>query len=101
MKLVYAHENRMVAHNVKNLLEQRGIEVVIKNEYLQGAAGELSAFDAWPEVWLVDESQYERAGALIEAEINSANSSTWFCRGCKEENDASFEICWQCQREKD
>ena len=56
MKLVYTNENRMIVGNAKNILEGHGIETILKNEYAQGAVGEISAFDAWPELWVLNDT---------------------------------------------
>ena len=52
MKLVYTNENPFLVSNAKNLIEAEGIGTFLKNEFAQGAVGETSAFDAWPEVWI-------------------------------------------------
>ncbi|MBU2115180.1 MAG: DUF2007 domain-containing protein, partial [Gammaproteobacteria bacterium] len=44
MKKIYTHDNAFIVHNVKNLVEAQGIEVFLKNEFAQGAVGEVSAF---------------------------------------------------------
>ncbi|SFF82366.1 DUF2007 domain-containing protein [Neptunomonas qingdaonensis] len=61
MKLVYTNENSFSVSNAKNLIEAEGIGTFLKNEFAQGAVGETSAFDAWPEVWIFRDSDYERA----------------------------------------
>ena len=94
MILIYSHENAMVATNIKNLLELDGISVQLKNEFAAGAAGDLSAFDTWIELW-VDPKQKLKAMNVINQAEHNANKE-WFCRKCKEANNASFEVCWQC-----
>jgi len=85
---------------MKNLLEARGVEVFLKNEFQQGAAGQLSAFDVWPELWIVNEEQYDQAKGLIEEAISKSVSEDWVCNVCNETNDGSFDLCWRCQHEK-
>ena len=97
MKKVYSNENSFLANNVKNLILAQGIDVFIKNEYSQGAVGELSAFDAWPEVWVLDDADYDRAVAVVSLSQNSVSEADWICPHCGEHNDGAFEICWQCQ----
>ncbi|GLX87076.1 hypothetical protein tloyanaT_33290 [Thalassotalea loyana] len=99
MKKIYSNENNFLVHNVKNMVEAQGIEVFIKNEFAQGAVGDISAFDAWPELWVVDDADFERATNIIEASQKNTYSSDWICNNCQEVNDASFDICWQCQEE--
>ena len=100
MKLVYTHENRFLVHNVKNQMEASGIEVVLKNEFAQGAAGELSAFDSWPELWVVNDADLERAMDMVKSLQGMKEAGAdWICNNCAESNDSSFEICWKCQQE--
>jgi len=95
--MIYTNENHFIANNVKNLIEAQGIKTVIKNEFSQGAVGELSAFDSWPEIWFFDDSYFERADEIALSSQNSDSSVDWVCNICSENNDPSFEICWNCQ----
>ncbi len=100
MKLIYTNENRFIVNNIKNIIQNAGIELFIKNEYISGAAGDLSPFDTWLELWVTQDSDYDKAIKLISS-INHTNTShDWFCTQCHEKNDASFEFCWQCLNEK-
>ncbi len=94
MKLIYTHQNPALAENMRNLLEEAGIQCILRNEYASGAVGELSFVDAWPEVWILQDSDYPRACNIIHQTQES--SIDWVCPQCGEINDASFEICWQC-----
>lgn len=88
----------MLVANIKNLLESERIDVLVKNEFAAGGVGELSAFDAWPEIWLVNEKDMIKAQEIINQCQSKANRPEWYCQNCKEPNDAAFEICWQCQQ---
>jgi hypothetical protein len=99
MKMVYTNENRFLVSNAKNILELQGIDVTLKNEFASGAIGEVSAFDAWVEVWVLNDSDYEQACSIIESSLSKENAEEWVCTSCKEINDASFELCWNCQSE--
>ena len=99
MKLVYSNENLFLVHNVKNLIEAQAINTFLKNEFAQGAVGELSAFDSWPEVWIINDSDFDRAVEIVKLSQSSNNAADWICKNCSEKNDPSFEICWNCQRE--
>jgi hypothetical protein len=100
MKLIYTHENRFLVGNAHNILEQAGIRVVWKNEFASGAIGELSAFDAWPELWVVDDADHPHAIAILTNILSTPNTPEWTCPQCDENNDAAFEVCWNCQAEK-
>jgi hypothetical protein len=85
--------------NVQNLLQLNHIKSSLRNEFSAGATGDLSANDTWVELWLDDERDKTLAEKLI-AEINEQSGEEWFCSACGEKNSASFEICWQCQKER-
>lgn len=99
MKMVYTNENHFLANNAKNIIESVGIVTFLKNEFAQGAVGEVAAFDCWPEVWVVDDSDFERAKAAIAESDKPRSMHDWICNHCLEKNDASFEICWQCNED--
>lgn len=95
MKLIYTHENRLLVELAKSKLELAGIPVFLKNEYAQGATGELAPHQAWPELWLERERDFERACQLL---ADSDNGSAWRCPECGEENGEAFDYCWNCQQ---
>jgi hypothetical protein len=99
MKMIYTNENSFLANNMKNLIEAQNIEVFLKNEFAQGAVGEISAFDSWPEVWVTNDIDYNQAIEIVNSSQSSKNDIDWTCTNCSETNDYSFEICWNCQHE--
>jgi len=98
MKLAYTHEDRLIVANARNILEAARINVLTKNEFAAGAIGELSAFDAWLELW-VEETDFEKAKNLLATAMSRADAKEWICSVCDESNDPSFETCWKCQRD--
>ena len=100
MKLVYTNENRLIVGNARNLLEAAGIEVLLKNEFAAGGAGDIPVFEAWMEVWVVHDGDYDRACELLAGALSDEASPAWRCGRCSEDNDASFDLCWQCGAEQ-
>lgn len=100
MKLVYSHDNHFIVGNIKNLIEAQGIKTFIKNEFTQGAMGETSAIDSWPEIWVFDDNDHQQALAIATQAQQDTQAADWVCDGCNESNDASFDFCWQCQHAK-
>ncbi len=98
MRKVFTHENRMIVFNMKNLLQAAGIETIVINEFAAGGVGDLSAFDTWPELWLEDESRCAEAEAIMRDVQENNGGRPWFFRSCQEQNDAAFQICWNCGR---
>jgi hypothetical protein len=95
--MIYTNENRFIVSNAKNILESHGINVILKNEFASSVIGEVSAFDAWVEIWVCHDSDYKKAFEIITSSLSIENSPEWYCTQCEEKNDASFEICWNCQ----
>lgn len=96
MKQIYTNENRLLAMNSKNVIENAGIVVEIRNEHTSGSA--IPGHQIWLELW-VDDSDYETAIGLLKSSEND-ESKNWVCAKCAEQNAESFEICWNCQSEK-
>ncbi len=99
MKRVFRHEDRFLVWRLKQLLDARGIPCFIKNEYAIGGIGELSPFDACPEVWITDDDWWVQANRSVESLFAESTGEHWCCSQCHEENAPSFEICWQCGHE--
>ena len=94
---VFSSEDRFLVTHIQTLLQGKGIPCFLKNEFAIGAAGDLSPFDCWPEVWITDDEWLPKAQALIEdVQKKREMAQAWRCHQCGEENDASFELCWHC-----
>lgn len=102
MKLVYTTEDRIYLYHLKNILEARDIECVIKNERLSSLAGEMPITQCWPELWVKDNLKADYAKELIKTAEQLAQDSdeTWVCKNCGEEHSAQFTDCWNCQNIK-
>ncbi len=100
MKKIYTHDNMFIVHNMKNILDNAGIETELRNEYAAGASGDLAPLDTWLELWLVHERDEAIATTTIKNTLSSTDTTVWTCTHCQESNESSFEICWQCQKEK-
>ncbi|XOV79008.1 MAG: DUF2007 domain-containing protein [Aestuariibacter sp.] len=93
----FSSENRFKVVQVRDLLQSYRIPCFIKNEYAIGGVGEISPFDAWPEVWLLDDEWLPRVKRILaDFEADNGQQGSWQCRACGECNEGSFEICWQC-----
>jgi hypothetical protein len=84
------------------MLEQAGIEFVIRNQYLSGAMGELPITECWPEIWVADEREFEQAMEIVRIATTelSDQSGPWQC-SCGEPNEGQFGSCWKCGGDKD
>jgi hypothetical protein len=97
MKRLYGAANLPEAYLVLGMLSQAGIRAHVFNENAQGAAGEIPVVHAYPELWLEDEEDYDRARRIIEDyERRAADDAGVTCPACGEPNPQGFEICWHC-----
>ena len=85
-------------HNLKNVLEGRGIKCEIRGEYLNAATGELPVVECWPELWIVDDSCLDESRELLAdfTHPREVERSSWLCRDCGEKIEGQFSECWQC-----
>lgn len=65
MKLIYSHENPALVGLARNLLEDAGIAVSVKNEF--SAAGMAPPYNINQELWLLDDDDFEKARDLLSA----------------------------------
>jgi len=100
MKLVYTHENRLMVLNVRNILSDYGIDVVVNKEYASSAAGGLAPIDTWPEVWIVNDDDFDSSMNIISSLDIKLKAAMWECRECLEMNDETFDYCWKCRSDK-
>ncbi len=82
---------------LRKLLESRGIECEVRGEYGPAAMGEVP-MDAWPELWLFDESRLDEVRAIIADfdDPGSAREVSWSCPKCREYVEGQFTECWKC-----
>ena len=100
MKLVYTHPNTVVVAQARSSLELANIKCLLRNEYAAGAIGELAPIDAWPELWVVNDRDYERAKLTIEQSHSAADEPDWKCDKCNRFSPATFDWCWHCANTK-
>ena len=105
MKQVYLAQDPVQANVLVDLLRDEGIEAVIQGEHLYAVRGLVPV--TYPTVWVVDESQYERARALAlefdHRELEGGGEEPlepWVCPSCGERIEGQFEQCWHCGAER-
>jgi len=97
MKKIYSSHDSLIINHLRNLLESIDIRCQIQNEVLAGAAGELPPTECWPELWVVESSQAEKAEEAIKAALSPDESAgpAWGCPECGERIESQFTQCWQ------
>ena len=97
MKKIYSAATLPDAHLVRGLLGQAGIEAKVFNENAQGGMGEIPFTHAYPEIWIIDERDSERAREVIrQYERPGPHVAILRCPACSEDNPGNFQLCWNC-----
>jgi len=97
MKKIYSAANLVEAQIMLDLLGHAGIKARLFNQHAQGGVGELAFTEAYPEVWVIDDIDYERGMQVANAyDCAPIETGVVFCSACGEENPRNFQLCWQC-----
>jgi hypothetical protein len=87
---------------VRDALVHQGVEATIQNEHSGRSA--VPVFRPPAEVWVSRDGDYENARRVVVDTVATLTSKTnakpWICSNCEEENAQSFELCWNCGRDK-
>jgi hypothetical protein len=100
MKKLTSADSLVTINHYKNLLESEGIPAFVRNEFLGSILGEMPFQEVWPELWIRDDLDYERALQLLDSKtlLEESPSASWRCANCHEENEGQFAACWSCGR---
>ncbi len=98
MKKIYSTGSLVQIAHLKNVLEAEGIACVLKGENLFSAFGEIPAQGIWPQLFVVNAIEAQRAVELIRESLeeNDSDAAPWVCDSCGESVDDQFAVCWQC-----
>ena len=100
MKKLTSSPSIVTINHYKNVLESKGIPSQIRNEFLGGIAGEMPLQEVWPELWVINEMDFDRAKQLIDESISDESpAASWRCQKCGEQNEGQFAACWNCGTE--
>ena len=96
MKKLTSAPSLITINHFKNLLEAEGIRCQIRNEHLGSIMGEMPFVETWPELWVVNDLDYDRANQLITDAAADSPQRPWRCRKCGEDHEGQFAACWNC-----
>jgi hypothetical protein len=97
MKKLTTAPSTITIHHYRNLLEAEGIPCEIRNEHLGSVFGEIPFQDTWPQLWVINDLDYDRAKQLVTGDaLDESPGQNWRCRKCGEENEGQFAACWKC-----
>ena len=92
MKRVFSSFNQTAVYHARNLLENAGIETLVKNAVLSSAMGELPPAECQAELWVLNDRDEARAAAILQQQVSGPD---WNC-ACGETLPAQFTQCWRC-----
>ena len=100
MKKLTTADSLVTISHYKNLLESEGIPAFVRNEHLGSIIGEMPFQEVWPELWIRNDLDYDRALELLDRDtlIRESPQASWRCANCHEENEGQFAACWSCGR---
>jgi hypothetical protein len=101
MKKLTSAETIVTITHYQNLLAAEGIKTEVRNQHLGGVMGEVPVFETWPQLWVVNELDFDRATQLIEAADAEPCEGPWTCRKCGEKNEGQYAACWNCEASAD
>lgn len=97
MRKLTSADSLITISHYRNILASEGIPSFIRNEYLAGIVGEMPFQEVWPELWVKNDLDYDRALQLITgAHTEESPTRPWSCKHCGTENEGQFAACWSC-----
>ncbi|MBS34318.1 MAG: hypothetical protein CMO26_00170 [Thiotrichales bacterium] len=103
MKKIYSSQLLPMVGHLRNVLEAHGIECLVKNEFGSSGMGELPPIEVWPELWVLDDRQFDEAVSIVSvAALDNGVTATqrWTCNNCGEQLEGQFTDCWKCGRSR-
>jgi len=103
LKKVTAVDSLITINHYKNILTSEGIPAFLRNEHLGSIVGEMPFQEVWPQLWVENDLDYDRALQLIDAAsvLDESPLAPWRCQSCKTENEGQFAACWNCGQSQD
>jgi hypothetical protein len=103
MRKVFSSNEVSETALVRDALVHHGVEVTVQNEHSGVSA--IPAFRPPAEIWVRNDADYGTARQIVVDTIaildSKSDAPPWACSSCREGNPHSFEVCWNCGREKD
>jgi hypothetical protein len=95
MRRLITAPNLAIATLWADMLTQGGFDASVQRAYASSIAGEIPPDQCLPEVWVMDDTQYAAARALLD-QLRRGQHRHWICPACHEHVDGPFEQCWNC-----
>ena len=103
MKQLFVSQILVEVESLKELLDKAGIPCTIRNQQGSSLAGVVPFVEVFPELWVVNDADFDRAKGLLEEQASGDDIERpiWVCSGCGEKHAGLFTACWKCGREND
>lgn len=102
MRKVFSSNELSETVLIRDALLHGGVAATIQNEYSGRTA--VPEFRPPAEVWVTNDHDYDDARRIVVdalATIDAkSDAAPWVCPNCREENPQSFDLCWNCARER-
>lgn len=95
MKRLLQAPNLALATLWADQLTAEGIAAQVQRAHASSLAGEVPPDQCLPEVWVLDDGQWDRAQATWQAWQRRAYPA-WACPVCREIIEGPFDQCWNC-----
>ena len=101
MEKVYENPDFPMVGHFQSILESEGIRTELRNEGGSALAGEVPFTQVFPELWVVEPGDLDRAKQIIaeyqaDAQDPASLLEDWVCPNCRETVDGGFAECWNC-----
>ena len=99
MRKVFEHPASHEVGHYESILQSHGIATFIRNQNVSSLVGEVPFTSAYPELWVVDNEDYDAAISLLSEyrrSLPAGLTSDWVCATCREAVPGSFSSCWNC-----
>jgi hypothetical protein len=99
MRKVYENFEYSRVGHFQSILDSSGIATHVKNFGAGNAAGEVVATEVYPELWVVNDEDYEKAIELLKPLLSdeASEGADWQCPQCGETVVGTLSECWNCQ----
>jgi hypothetical protein len=91
--------NILIAQLWIDMLRDQGFETTLQRYFISSIAGDVPPDQCAPELWVTDESLYDKA-LLALRQLQNTPQRRWVCLGCAELVEGGFVQCWNCGLEE-
>ena len=101
----YSAQNLEEAHFIKSILGTAGIDSRVLGASLQYVIGDVPYINGAVQVIVAREDYQTSRQIVLEYDARQKaryeRSKPWKCLTCGEENEAHFDLCWQCEVDRE